>query len=43
MNVIQDAGLVRTVVDLVAGHGAEVVRSVNAPAFAEYLVETLLR
>ncbi len=35
-------GLVRTLIDPVAGQDAEVVRSVDAPAFAEYLVETLL-
>jgi purine nucleosidase len=40
--ILDDRGLACTVVDPVEGRDAEVVRAVDAPAFADWLVETLL-
>ena len=44
VTVMVDArGVPHTVVDPTEGHQADVVRTVDAPAFADWLVETLLR
>ncbi len=40
--VLDPSGLAHTVVDPTEGHSATVVRRVDAPAFADWLVETLL-
>lgn len=40
--MLDDHGLAHTVVDPVEGRAADVVRSVDAPAFADWMVETLL-
>jgi inosine-uridine nucleoside N-ribohydrolase len=40
--MLDDRGLACTVVDPVEGRDAEVVRAVDAPGFADWLVETLL-
>ncbi|HEY8218043.1 MAG TPA: nucleoside hydrolase [Acidimicrobiia bacterium] len=40
--MLDDRGLAHTVVDPVEGRAADVVRSVDAPAFADWMVETLL-
>jgi purine nucleosidase len=40
--MIDASGFPRTVVDELEGHPADVVRAVDAPAFADWLVDTLL-
>jgi purine nucleosidase len=40
--ILDDRGLACTVVDPVEGYDADVVRAVDAPAFADWMVETLL-
>jgi inosine-uridine nucleoside N-ribohydrolase len=42
VTVAMHQGHVRTFIDPAAGHEAEVVRSVDAPAFAEFWLETVL-
>ncbi|MGH9026091.1 MAG: hypothetical protein ACRDWD_08240 [Acidimicrobiia bacterium] len=42
VTVVTHDGAVRTFVDPVCGHEAEVVTSVDAEGFAEWLVEILL-
>jgi inosine-uridine nucleoside N-ribohydrolase len=40
--IVDDHGVAHTVVDPVEGRDADVVRAVDAPAFADWLVDTLL-
>ena len=42
MVMLDSSGHARTVVDELEGHPADVVRAVDAPAFADWLVDTLL-
>jgi purine nucleosidase len=41
VTVVIEAGVPRTVIDAVRGHDAEVVRTVDAPAFADWFVEVV--
>ncbi len=43
VTVAMHEGHVRTFIDPAAGHEAEVVTSVDAPAFADFWLETVLR
>ena len=40
--MLDDRGIACTVVDPVEGQDADVVRAVDAPGFADWMVETLL-